>query len=97
MGIPKEDGTGPALAAVEISACHPEIIAVVLDLTMPVMTGDRAAMHLRKQRPDLPIVLSSGYPEDEAAQRFDRDGVTAFLQKPYTARSLAEKIAQVIG
>src|SRR6185503_14775274 len=39
--------------AIEILAAHPEITAVVLDLAMPVMTGDQAAVHLRKERPDL--------------------------------------------
>ena len=33
----------------------------------------------------------------EATKRFARHGVTAFLQKPYTARSLAEKVANVVG
>jgi CheY-like chemotaxis protein len=60
------------------------------------MTGDQAAPRLRKQRPDLPIILSSGYSEAEAIWRFESNGVTAFLQKPYTARSLAEKIATVL-
>ncbi|MCU1273021.1 MAG: Chemotaxis protein methyltransferase CheR, partial [Bryobacterales bacterium] len=58
--------------AIEILASHPEITAVVLDLAMPVMTGDQAAVHLRTQRPDLPIILSSGYPEGEATKRFAR-------------------------
>jgi len=82
--------------AIEVLAAHPEITAVVLDLAMPVMTGDQAAVLLRKQRPDLPIILSSGYPESEATRRFAGHGVTAFLQKPYTAGS-AEKVDDVVA
>ena len=84
------------LQAIEMLRAHPEIVAVLLDLAMPVMTGDQAAPHLRQQRPDLPIILSSGYPEGEATRRFSQYGVTAFLQKPYTARGLADKIAGVL-
>jgi two-component system cell cycle sensor histidine kinase/response regulator CckA len=83
--------------AIEILSSHPDIAAVVLDLAMPVMTGDQAAVLLRNQRPGLPIILSSGYPESEATRRFAGHGVTAFLQKPYTAHSLAEKVANVVG
>lgn len=87
---------GDGLQAIEVLAAHPEIVAVVLDLAMPVMTGDQAAPHLRQRRPGLPIILSSGYPEGEATRRFSQYGVTAFLQKPYTARGLADKIAGVL-
>jgi len=83
--------------AIEVLAAHPEIMAVVLDLAMPVMTGDQAAPRLREHRPDLPIILSSGYPEGEAMRRFARYGITAFMQKPYTANSLSEKVASVLG
>jgi two-component system, cell cycle sensor histidine kinase and response regulator CckA len=83
--------------AIEVLAAHPEIMAVVLDLAMPVMTGDQAAPRLREHRPDLPIILSSGYPEGEAMRRFARYGITAFMQKPYTANSLSEMVASVLG
>ncbi|HJT89326.1 MAG TPA: response regulator, partial [Bryobacteraceae bacterium] len=83
--------------AIETVAAHDEILAVILDLAMPAMTGDQAAPRLRQIRPRLPIILSSGYPEHEATRRFVRHGVTAFLEKPYTARNLAEKIASVLG
>lgn len=83
--------------AIEMLAAHPEIMAVVLDLAMPLMTGDQVARRLRQQKPDLPIILSSGYPEGDATRRFARHDITAFLQKPYTARDLSEKVASVLS
>ena len=79
--------------ALDAVAAHSEIAAVVLDLAMPVMPGDQAAPRLRLLRPELPILLSSGYPEREATRRFAAYGITAFLQKPYTSGVLLEKIA----
>lgn len=84
------------LKGLELLDAHPEITAVVLHFAMPVMTGDRVAPLLRARRPDLRIILSSGYSEPEAIRRFDDADVAAFLQKPYTARTLAETVSAVL-
>ncbi len=60
---------------------------------MPVMAGDQALPTLRRLRPTLPIVLSSGYSETEARRRFDNFGITAFLQKPYKAAGLVNIVS----
>lgn len=78
--------------AIEIVRRDGSIIAVVLDLTMPMMSGEEALRRLRELRPDLPIVLSSGYSAEEAVKRFRTHGLAAFLQKPYTAVRLAAAI-----
>jgi signal transduction histidine kinase/DNA-binding response OmpR family regulator len=72
-----------------------EIIAVVLDLTMPFMGGAETLQHLRELDPNVLVVGSSGYDEVNATSRFGT-GVTAFLQKPYTADAMASKIALVL-
>jgi PAS domain S-box-containing protein len=69
-----------------------EVSAVLLDMTMPVMSGEEALMHLKDLRPDVPVVLSSGYDEAEATRRFTGKGLGGFVQKPYTAARLAEAI-----
>jgi CheY-like chemotaxis protein len=88
-----EDGVG----AVEMVKAHPEVRAVLLDLAMPVQSGETTAQILRQLRPDLPLILSSGYSEGEALERFGNDMVRGFLQKPYTAQRLAAKIAEVLA
>ena len=80
-------------AAVDAVAARPgEFAAVLLDLTMPVMSGEEALTHIRRIRPDLPVLLSSGLSEAEALRRFADRGLAGFLQKPYTATTLARKV-----
>ena len=64
---------------------------------MPVMSGDTAARLLRERYPKLPLILSSGYSESEALERFGDDPLMAFLQKPYTAQMLAGKFAEILN
>jgi two-component system CheB/CheR fusion protein len=73
-----------------------EYAAVLLDLTMPVMDGEEALRRIQEIRPDVPVVLSSGYTESEAMRRFRHRGLAGFLQKPYTATALARKIKQAV-
>ncbi len=73
-----------------------EISAVILDMTMPVMSGEEAFRHLRAIRPDIRIVVSSGYNEVEAIRRFTARGIAAFIQKPYTAAKLAQVLKDVL-
>ncbi|HWQ56593.1 MAG TPA: PAS domain-containing protein [Bryobacteraceae bacterium] len=65
---------------------------VLLDLTMPVMGGEEALRQLRLLRPDVRVLLSSGYNELEVVRRFSQKGVAGFIQKPYTTARLAAKV-----
>ncbi len=65
-----------------------EIDAVVLDLTMPRMDGVEAYAALRRIRSDVPVLLTSGYTEEELATRFGDGLPAAFVQKPCRARDL---------
>ena len=75
---------------------HPEIGVVLLDFTMPVMSGEEAIDGILQTRPGLRVIVSTGYDHREAAARFSEKAVAAYLQKPYTSRQLAEKIASVL-
>lgn len=72
------------------------IVCVVLDLTMPRMDGREAFIELRRMRPDLPIVLSSGYNEQKIVNEFVGKDLTGFIQKPYRLMEFAEKIRGAI-
>jgi FixJ family two-component response regulator len=56
------------------------------------MSGEETLQHLRAVRPDLPVILSSGYNEVEATRTLTGKGLAGFLQKPYSASRLAEQI-----
>jgi two-component system cell cycle sensor histidine kinase/response regulator CckA len=65
---------------------------VLLDLNMPVMGGEETLRQLQLLHPDVRVILSSGYNEMEAIRLFTGKGLVGFIQKPYTAAQLAEKI-----
>jgi len=68
------------------------ICAVLLDMTMPVMSGGEAFRLIREIRPDVPIVVSTGYSAETTRELFAAGTVVAFVQKPYTAARLVERI-----
>jgi CheY-like chemotaxis protein len=70
---------------------------VVLDLTMPVMSGEEALAHMQRVRGDVPIILSSGYNQADAMRRFGGKGVAGFLQKPYRAGALMDAVRTAIA
>jgi CheY-like chemotaxis protein len=83
---------------VELLRTHGDTIAVVLlDMTMPGLTGEQTFHELRKHRPDLPVVLSSGYDEIETRRHLAGDARVSFLQKPYRAEDLTSKIRSAMG
>jgi two-component system, cell cycle sensor histidine kinase and response regulator CckA len=73
------------------------VSAVLLDMTMPRMDGETAFQKLRAIRPDLRIILSSGFTEQEVAARFADKPVAGFVQKPYTASDLIQKLRAALS
>jgi signal transduction histidine kinase/CheY-like chemotaxis protein len=73
------------------------IDAVVLDLTMPRMGGLEAAGALRGLRPDLPIVLMSGFSVLEVTQLSAGLGISGFVQKPFNASDLLAAVRHALG
>jgi signal transduction histidine kinase/CheY-like chemotaxis protein len=78
-------------------ALEGKIAAVLLDLTMPGMNGDQVLVSLQAIRPDVKVVLSSGYDQNEVVRRFAGRGLAGFLQKPYTVGALINRIADAAG
>jgi signal transduction histidine kinase/CheY-like chemotaxis protein len=80
-------------AAVRIAEARPELRLVILDMTMPEMSGEATFRELRRIRPGLPVVLSSGYDEVEASRRFVSKGLAGFLHKPFTTADLVRCVS----
>ncbi|HEY6041174.1 MAG TPA: GAF domain-containing protein, partial [Anaerolineae bacterium] len=72
------------------------IALVLLDMTMPHMNGEETFRELRVIRPEVKVLLMSGYTEQEATSRFAGKGLAGFLQKPYTPQELHEKIQSIL-
>ncbi len=83
--------------AIEIFRPHaPEFVGVLLDVTMPKLDGAETFRELRQLRPDLKVILSSGYDERQATQRIAREGLAGFLPKPYLPMDLIEKVREAL-
>ncbi len=88
-----EDGS----EGVEIfSTRSKDIVLVLLDLTMPHMDGKETFRQLRRIRPDVKTILSSGYNAQDVTNRFAGKGLAGFIQKPYRVRALLETVREVL-
>lgn len=82
--------------ALRLCNSHPENIQLVLtDLVMPNMKGGELAERLRRVRPELRILMMSGYADDPMLQRLGRESI-GFLPKPFTSVELVEKVREVL-
>lgn len=73
-----------------------EVSAVLLDLTMPKLDGVAAFSLMRQISPETPVLLMSGYNEQAAIQRFTGKGLAGFVQKPFSAAGLGDKIWEIV-
>ncbi|MFN2646411.1 MAG: response regulator, partial [Burkholderiales bacterium] len=70
---------------------------VLTDETMPDMTGVELACEIRRLRPELPIILMSGYSGATLAERAHAAGIAAVLRKPLAAADIAEALERVFA
>jgi CheY-like chemotaxis protein len=73
-----------------------EIAVVLLDLTMPELSGEEAFEEIRRIDPSARVILSSGFSEEEASGRFAGKGLLGFLQKPYQTSALLAKLREAM-
>ncbi len=69
---------------------------VLLDLTMPFMDGEEAFNRLRKIRPEIDVVLTTGFCEQERLERMMKAGLCGYLRKPFTNDELLITVNSVI-
>ena len=80
--------------AVELVRAAPDrFSAILLDLSMPGLSGTDVLGEIRLVNQHVPVLLCSGYSETEMRKRSEGLTVTGFVQKPFTAKSLREKVA----
>ena len=68
---------------------------VLLDYCMPGMDGIAVFRELRIIRPDIPVLLASGYSAEEVAERFKGLGLNGFIQKPFNLKRLGDEVKKV--
>ncbi len=70
---------------------------VITDQVMPNMTGDTLASNLMKLRPDIPIILSTGFSQNFSPEKAKSMGIKEYLLKPFNSRQLCEAIRRSLG
>lgn len=73
-----------------------EVRLVLLDMTMPHMDGEACFRELRRIDPDIKVIMTSGYNEQDIISRFVGKGLAGFVQKPYTTADLLPKIRELL-
>jgi CheY-like chemotaxis protein len=73
-----------------------QIGLVLLDVAMPGMDGSQTLERIREIRPDVPVVVCSGFGDVEVQARFAGKQIAGFFPKPHTVKQLARKVKECI-
>ena len=73
-----------------------DLAAVILDLAMPNMDGGATLEQIRRNRPQLPVLIATGYDVKKVTGRFPTGTISSFLQKPFAMHVLSEHLRDVL-
>ncbi|NOX32505.1 MAG: PAS domain S-box protein [Deltaproteobacteria bacterium] len=87
-----------SIEALEVFRAAPDKFDLVItDMTMPNMPGDKLVAELVKIRPDIPVLLCTGFSEIMSEEKAASLGIKNFLMKPITMKDFSEKIRKVLA
>jgi PAS domain S-box-containing protein len=82
-----------SIDALKVFRHHPDRYDLVLtDQTMPQLAGDGLVEKIREIRPDIPVILCTGFSDTLSPGKMKRLGINGFLMKPIVMRDLADTI-----
>ena len=73
-----------------------DITLILTDIGMPVMDGYELVEKLKKLKPELPIVISTGYSDGDVKERIGSDNIAGIISKPYNSDKLLEVLKSVV-
>ena len=74
-----------------------EIDAVLLDLSMPDTNGEQVLTEMQRIRPDVRVVIATGYTAETDSKRLVSHGVVGFVRKPYEPEAILEQIGRALA
>jgi PAS domain S-box-containing protein len=90
-------GTTSSLQALELFRARPDAFDLIItDYTMPHLTGIDLARKIFAMRPEIPIILCTGFSEDVNEERAGELGIRAFIMKPLSRRNISETIRSAL-
>ena len=96
LGYRVESSTLPLEALQKIKSDPYAFDMVITDMTMPKMTGTRLASAIKTIRPDLPVILCTGFSQSELLDSQETGAVDAILKKPVNLRIFSETISGLL-
>ena len=88
---------GSGEEAMEVYEKHrDEIVMVLTDLVMPGISGITLTRALKAQNPEVKVVVMSGYTLEDEIERFQAQGIAAWVQKPIEISSLIRLVREVL-
>jgi len=96
LGYKVEVRTSPIEALEAFKAQPDKFDLVITDMTMPNMTGDELAKELMSIRPDIPIILCTGFSERINKEKAKEMGIQKLIMKPIVQRELAEAVRKAL-
>ncbi len=72
------------------------INCVILDLTMPGISGFETYKEIQKIVPDIKVIITSGYNEKDVSNKIILKGLAGFIQKPFSIQALSKKLREVL-
>jgi two-component system, cell cycle sensor histidine kinase and response regulator CckA len=76
---------------------QPRIVALVVDMRMPFMSGEEVVRAVRQLSPDMPALLTSGYHDQDLGDLLGQRAPTQFIQKPFTSEILLSSLSSLLG
>ena len=90
-------GTTRASQALDTFEARPDDFDLIItDMTMPGMTGDQLAAQILRHRPDIPIIICTGFSKRISPELVSSLGIRALLMKPVTVQELSQTIRDVL-
>lgn len=70
---------------------------MITDMTMPKMTGDQLVQEILKIRPEMPIIMSTGFHENINEEKAKQVGIRQYIEKPLNRGILAHVVQKVLN
>jgi PAS domain S-box-containing protein len=96
LGYKVEAAVSPIEALAQFRSRPDLFDLVIADFTMPKMTGDKLLIEILNIRPDIPVILCSGFSEKIDEKKAKEIGAADYIEKPFDKRDLAFKVRKVL-
>lgn len=96
LGYNVKGFTDPSKAVEEFTRKPDEFDLIITDQTMPGLTGIELSARIKKIRPEIPVIICSGFSEQLTQERLNYSGISSYIVKPITQKNLSETIRSIL-